>query len=343
MVKRHARIAAGITFLALSAWAEFPDNINPAVTLKVIPLGATQLGVMGVSFFADGRMLLTTTDFMGGGEMPAPQANSVAWIVSGVQGDLTNVTMKKVANMFKQPVGAFATPDNKAYISDRDGFYELQNVDNPTDLAGNRKKVIDYPLQGAPNTNFTHGSTWHQFCFTPFLYKGRIYATYSGSIQPGGPSATPATSPLSGSFVSFDPTIYGQAYTAMDKVAGGLRSPNGANMDTDGNMYYADNQGAYVPSSTFIHVVKGFFYGHKQTDNPANWAESMPYEPPTAWLPHGRVRKSPSQPLYLDRGFYRGDWLLGDVNDPGLLRIGIDRADGNNDHQNGAVFFFTGG
>ncbi|MDB5051201.1 MAG: putative large multi-functional protein, partial [Fibrobacteres bacterium] len=165
----------------------------------------------------------------------------------------------------------------------------------------------------------------------------------SGSIQPGGPSATPATSPLSGSFVSFDPTIYGQAYTAMDKVAGGLRSPNGANMDTDGNMYYADNQGAYVPSSTFIHVVKGFFYGHRQTDNPPNWAESMPYEPPTAWLPHGRVRKSPSQPLFLDRGFYRGDWLLGDVNDPGLLRIGIDRADGNNDHQNGAVFFFTGG
>jgi hypothetical protein len=344
MRKTTLLLAAIASSFAPASRAEFPETlIHPGVTLKVIPLGNQDLDVTGVSFFPDGRMLLTSTDYMAGGEVPEPLANSVAWIVSGVQGDLTNVTMKKVANMFRQPIGAVATPEGKAYVSDRDGFYELQNIENPGDLAGNRRKVISYPWQGAPNTNFTKGNSWHQWCFTPAYYKGRFYAPYSGSIQPGGASAVPATSPMSGSFVSWSAASYDQPYTAMEKLAGGLRSPNGGNVDADGNFYYADNQGSWVPSSTFIHVRKGFFYGHRQTGNPANWAEGLPYEPPTAWLPHGRVRKSPTQPLFLDRGYYRGDWLLGDINDPGLLRIGIDKADGDNDRQNGAVFFFTGG
>src|SRR5258708_6069859 len=113
-----AAIATGI------ARAEFPDITNPSVTLKEIPLGQ-QLDVGGVSFFPDGRMLLTTTESEGGGEAPDPNSGSNVWVVSGVQGDLSGVSMQKIATNWRQPVGAVVTPAGKAYISDRDGFYEI--------------------------------------------------------------------------------------------------------------------------------------------------------------------------------------------------------------------------
>src|SRR5690606_34658032 len=48
-----------------------------------------------------------------------------------------------------------------------------------------------------------------------------------------------------------------------------------------------------------------------------------------------------SQPLYLDRGPYRGHWIVGDVNRPGMGRLFVDNVDGSGRHQ-ASFHLFTG-
>jgi hypothetical protein len=111
--------------------------------------------------------------------------------------------------------------------------------------------------------------------------------------------------------------------------------------EATGDMFVCDNQGSWFPSSTFQLMKPGKFYGHRQSPpHPANWAESLPVELPTAWLPHLDVRASPSQPVVIPKGKYAGDWLLGDVNSPGLIRVSLDKV---GDVYNGSVFFFSKG
>ena len=170
--------------------------------------------------------------------------------------------------------------------------------------------------------------------FNPVHWQGFFYAPYSGSIVFGGPSNAKATSSYSGAFLKWDMT------GRLDKFAGGWRSPNGCGISTKGDMMVTDNQGSWLPSSTINHVKQGRFYGHRQTGFPPNWAESLPYDPPLAWLDHGTVRSSPGAPIYVDKGRYAGDWILGDTNGPGLQRISIDEVGGR---QQGCIFWFSKG
>jgi hypothetical protein len=222
------------------------------------------------------------------------------------------------------------------YVSDRDGFYEIQQLSVPADLTLNRKLIVKWPVPGAGFAWSQWGVQWHQYAFTPIYSKGFFYAPYSGSIGNGGPSDVAPTSAMTGAFLKWDLT------GKLETFAGGLRSPNGANVDdATGDMFVCDNQGSWFPSSTFQLMKQGKFYGHRQSSpHPANWAESLPVELPTAWLPQIEVRASPSQPVVIPKGKYAGDWLLGDVNSPGLIRVALDKI---GDIYNGSVFWFSKG
>ncbi|HKP95614.1 MAG TPA: hypothetical protein VJ385_07645 [Fibrobacteria bacterium] len=317
--------------------------MHPDYEMKEVPLAA-KYKTMGMGFLSDGRMVLATTDFIGGGEVPATGNvnHKILIITNPGAADAANVQVKEVANTWRQIAGISIVED-KIYVSDRDGFYKILDIEGSSlNLAGNRQKLISWPDENKWNS----GYTWHQWVFTPMFWQGSFYAPYSGSIRKGGPSDVPATTAYSGAFLKWD--LNG---TTLTKFAGGLRSPNGANMAPNGDMFVADNQGSWLPSSTFMLMKPGKFYGHRQSpkrdaggnviqDNAPNWAESLPYERPTAWLDNGAVRTSPSQPVYITKGRYTGDWLLGDVNNAGLVRIALDKVD---DTYNGAVFWFSKG
>ena len=314
------------------------DQMHPDFDLKEVPL-ADKYKTMGMGFLSDGRMVLTTSEFIGGGEVPKTASIDHKVLIVTNPGS-TTPTVKEVSNTWLQPVGLTIVND-KVYVSDRDGFYAINDIVAPADLTKNRTKIASWP----DTTTWAHGYTWHQFVFDPVYWQGNFYAPYSGSIRPGGPSDSPASTSYSGSFLKWG--LDGK----LNKYAGGLRSPNGVNIGPNGDMFVADNQGSWLPSSTFAQMKPGKFYGHKQSpvrdstgkitkDNGKNWAEDLPYERPTAWLDHGNLRSSPSQPIYMDKTIYEGDWLLGDVNNPGLVRIGLDDVEGT---YNGTVFWFGKG
>lgn len=332
-IRTRSSILAGV-FGAVAAMGGIPESVHPDYEMQAIPL-PEKYKVMGLDFLPDGRMVLATTEFIGLGEVPAAaSALHKILLVSGATGANPAPQVTEIANTWLQPAGTLVA-GGRLYVSDRDGFYEILQLSAPADLKANRRLMMKWPDEGTWNTSFQ----WHQWVFTPMYKEGYFYGPYSGSIRMGGTSNVEQTNSYAGAFLKWDST------GRMEKFAGGLRSPNGSSLDeATGDMLVADNQGSWLPASTVALMKPDRFYGHSNVSvlpTSANWAESLPYEPPVAWLPHRTVRSSPSQPIAFKSGVYAGHWLLGDINHPGLLRISLDKV--GDGPANGAVFWFSHG
>ncbi|MDB5106912.1 MAG: hypothetical protein JWP91_4601 [Fibrobacteres bacterium] len=301
------------------------DAVHPAFELAAVPLPA-KYRAMGMAFLPDGRMVLLTAGKIGGGEIPEPDPESAVYLISDIAS--ASPSAVKIASMFRQPSGVNVV-DDKIFVSDRDAFYSIPSNGNVSDPAANRVKIAAWPM----------GGNWHHWVFTPMYRNGYFYAPYSGSIKQGGWSDVPATSEYAGALIKFDP-----AGKTFERFAGGLRSPNGANMNDAGEMFVMDNQGSWVPGCAFMHMKADRFYGHRQSPPQApNWAEKLPYQPPAVWIPYpsaSAAGSATSQPVYIDKGAYAGQWLAGDANGPGLTRYALELVKG--DYQ-GTVFRFTNG
>jgi hypothetical protein len=327
-----------------SAFAETPANqVHPDFKLEEVKLPA-RYKTMGMDFLPDGRMVLGVIETVGMGEVPPADTGNKVLLISGLGSKPENVSVKEVSRTWNQ-ISGVTVAEGKVYVSDRDGWYRLDDLAAPAQPAANRTLMMKWPDE----KTWRSGFMWHQWVFQPLYWQGRFFAPYSGCISPGGWSNTEPTTHLSGAFLTWD-----LKNLDVQALAGGLRSPNGANVDpANGEIFVTDNQGSYLPASTFMRIKPGRFYGHRQIPEmkndsgtlvyhyPPNFAENLPYDPPVAWLPyHNALRRSPSQPLVLRTGRYKGDWLIGDVNSPGLVRVYLDRVDSA---INGAVFWFTQG
>ena len=117
--------------MAVAVHASKPTVTNPLYTqtaLTFMPVGTCSgtgtgcSGVMGIDWLSDGRMVVVSTDFEGGGEIPtAPRAASKVTLVSGLLNGGT-ITTKDIATNFKMPTGVTVVND-KIYVSDKDSFY----------------------------------------------------------------------------------------------------------------------------------------------------------------------------------------------------------------------------
>jgi hypothetical protein len=325
--------AFAIGLIISGAPGAIPDSVHPDFAVSEIPM-PSQYKTMGLVFLKDGRMALAVTEFVGWGEMPATASNKhKIFLVEGPGTPSPKVT--EISNTWLQVSGLTVAGD-KLYVADRDGFYEIQSL-NPApaaDLSRNRRLIVKWPDEGTWNVG---GVQYHQWVFTPIHHQGRFYAPYAGVTREGGRSDANPTSKMAGALLKWG--LEG----GLEAVAGGLRVPNGAGLDeATGGIFVSDNQGSWLPASTFSRIRPGRFYGHsnKSPTTPPNWAESLPYDPPVAWLPFRTLRVSPSQPVLVQQGRYAGDWLLGDVASPGLLRISLDKV---GEDYNGAVFWFSHG
>ena len=300
--------ALGLGFMG--SMAAIPESAHPDFDLSKIPF-PEKYKTMGLAFLKDGRMVLATTDFIGGGEVPAAGSDKhKIYLVSGATGAApTNIQMVEISNNWLQIAG-IVVANEKLYVSDRDGFYEINQLSAPADLKTNRRLIVKWPNENTWNNN---SFQWHQWVFTPMYKGGSFYGPYSGSIRPGGPSDVNQTTKSAGAFLKCDLT------GKIENFAGGLRSPNGANLDeATGEMAVTDNQGSWLPSSTFAFMKQGYWFGHNNVSV-----------------------ATPTKPIVIKAGVYAGDWLLGDVNNPGLMRISIDRV--GTGTPNGAVFWFSKG
>ena len=142
----------------------------------------------------------------------------------------------------------------------------------------------------------------------------------------------------------------------LHPFASGFRSPNGLGFDLEGNLFVADNQSDWVPTSSLYHVRKDNFYGH-----PASlvwkkeWKNRDPFNAPITELdkmrtraavlfPQGIMANSPSQPL-VDMtngkfGPFSGQLFVGEMNRDRILRVMLEKVGG--EFQGACIPFIDG-
>jgi hypothetical protein len=137
----------------------------------------------------------------------------------------------------------------------------------------------------------------------------------------------------------------------MIPFAPGLRAPNGIGISPDGDIFTTDNQGSYIACGWLMHVRQGDFLGHPSgliDDTRFDEPWKMPLEKlrkmrkrPAAFLPHGVMGNSTSQPLWETTkgqfGPFAGQVLVGDVQNGRLSRICLEKVDG--EYQGAAIPF----
>lgn len=133
----------------------------------------------------------------------------------------------------------------------------------------------------------------------------------------------------------------------------GFRQPLGVGVSPDDELFVTDVSGAWVPTSTLLHVEEQGFYGHP---DPLKWHpdfrdRTLTVEefqamrrPPTVYLPRGLMGTSPGQPVWDTTGGkfgpFAGQIFLGDVT-PLLMRVDLQKVAGK--YQGAAFPFLRGG
>jgi hypothetical protein len=267
-----------------------------------------------MTFLPDGRLAVCTWD----------QAGAVH-LVSGLQGPAEGVKVTTYAEGLGEPLG-LAVIGGDLWVTQKGEVTRLRDTDGD-----GKADRFDAMAGGWPASH-----NYHEFTFNLVPKGGKFYLSTSVPLRSGSTYYNPGSEQgypipdIPGSVLEMD------AKTGKWLVfATGLRTPNGMGIGVDGELFVCDNQGSWLPSSKLIHVRRGGFYGHQTTPDGTRKAD-----PPALWLPHGEISNSPSEPVLVPKGLYKGQMLFGDVTYGGIQRAYLEKVGG--DYQ-GVVFRFAQG
>lgn len=131
--------------------------------------------------------------------------------------------------------------------------------------------------------------------------------------------------------------------------ATGFRQPLGIGLSPEDELFVTDVSGAWVPTSTLVHVEQGKFYGHPDGLKWHPEFQNRPVTeellrqmrvPPAVYLPRGPLGSSPGQPIWDTTagkfGPFGGQIFIGDVTSL-VMRVALEKVAGV---YQGAVFPF---
>lgn len=267
--------------------------------------------VGGIDFLSDGRMVVSTWD----------PAGSIYLVDNHQSGDPSKINVSVYARGLAEPLGVKVV-DDEIYV------LQKQELTKPVDTNGD-DIADDY--QTLSNDWRTSGN-FHEFAFGLEYKEGHFYATLATAIQPGGASTNPQIKDR-GKVAKINKTT-----GEVEFIAHGLRTPNGIGIGVDGELFVADNQGDWLPSSKIVHVQDDAWYGSRSVDAIAT--EGLKETLPVVWLPQDEIGNSPSTPMYIDKGPYAGQMIHGEVTHGGIKRVFVEKVDGQ---YQGCVFRFMQG
>jgi cytochrome c len=279
-------------------------GVHPSFDLEQIRPPGFEPRVGGLGVLPDGRVAIATWD-----------ATGAVYLLDGVG------NAKRIAAGLLEPLG-LSIVDGEIYVLQKHELTHL--VDENADEIIDRYETVSDQWRCSAN--------FHEFSFGLVHQDGYFYANLGTAVMPGGASA-PEQAEGRGSVVRISAQDGSVAV-----VARGLRAPNGIGLGPGGGIFITDNQGDWLPASKLLHVAPGAFFGSHAID--FEGALQLPVTPPIVWLPHSEVGNSPSQPVAIDIGPWRGQILFGDVHYGGLQRVFVEEVDGV---LQGAAFRFSQG
>ncbi|MEU2978864.1 family 16 glycoside hydrolase [Streptomyces hirsutus] len=291
-------------------------DVRPDLTLTDLRPKGFEPQVSGMDWLPDGRLAIST---WGGTDNVAGEV----YLLDGVTG-ATNpgkVTVTKVASGLREPMG-IKYVDGALYVSQKHELTRL--VDRDRDGVTDEYRTV---------ATWPYGGNFHEFAFGLLYRDGHFYVNLSVAIDLGGATTVPQPAPGRGATYKVS-----KKTGKISPVAGGLRTPNGIGWGPDGSIFATDNQGGWLPSSKLVQIKQDRFFNHYT--EPAGPFDDSPVTEPVLWLPQNEIANSPSTPLYLKKGAFAGQMLLGDVTYGGLQRAYLEKVKGQ---YQGAVFRYTQG
>ncbi len=209
----------------------------------------------GVDFFADGQRAALAT------------WSGDVWIVSGVDGDLKNLTWQRIATGLFQPLGLKIVND-EIYVLGRDQITRLHdlNGDGEADWYENF------------NNDCMTSEHFHEFALD--LKTDRDGNFYYIKCACHG---IPASHPHHGTLLKLPPDG-----SKLEVVARGFRAVNGLGIGPNGEIACVDNQGYWMPANRINWVKPGGWYGNQWAWNPEGRTNC---DEPLCWI-HNFVDRS---------------------------------------------------
>lgn len=311
MIIRFFRATLSATLLLLHAATSTQAQSYVVESIKVPQ--DIRLEVGGMGFWPDGTLVMCTRR----GEV---------WKYKDGRFD-------RYAFGLHEPLGLLAGKQGELWLMQRS---ELTHVtDEDGDGQGDNYETI--------NQGWGYTGNYHQYAFGLVRDKeGNFYGTTGLGFYRGGDRfkgtwlGTLDDIKYRGWVLKFTPK------GEMIPFAPGLRAPNGIGLSPAGEIFTTDNQGSYIACGWLMHVREGDFLGHPSglIDDPRfkePW--TMPRgellkirKRPAAFLPHGVMGNSTSQPIWDTTkgkfGPFAGQVLVGDVQNGRLSRICLEKIDG---------------
>lgn len=302
---------------------DIPSGTPPGFDAGIAHPTALKVQVTGMGFLSDGRMALAHWGGFG--------KNGMMYVMQGMSGDKEAIKATQVAQGLWEPFGVKVLND-EIYYTAQDGLWKLSpkaGTPGAWEIKPVAKFIIpikavgvDFPI--AFNTAYSNGS---------FYYSTGAYKNFNPKGQ------------NEGYVVRFE-----LATGAQEIMARGIRMPNGMAANAAGDVFYADNQGEYRPSSAIFHVVKGRHFGMAAPNGrdgnlggamtnmlPLPPADSI--TPPAVHIPYRPGSASLTNMFHLEHTAFAGQFLVGDNAYGGVHRVQVEKVKGE---YQGAVFQFSG-
>ncbi|MHC4823812.1 MAG: family 16 glycoside hydrolase [Planctomycetota bacterium] len=261
--------------LALAA----PQTEQDYYTVEYLtPPDGEILEVGGMDFLSNGTLLVST------------RRGRVWWIDNPMAEDPADAQFHIFAEGLHEGLGLKVVED-RIYVMQRGELSQL--IDTDGDKVCDRVETISQAWGMSGN--------YHEFAFgLPVDAAGNFYvSTNVGFWSPEWWHGL-SREPYRGWIMRIAPD------GDMTPLAHGVRSPAGLGLDVEGNLYYTDNQGDWMPACGLFHVQEGDFFGHpaslRWTEAYGN-GETVPSSleppqvertPPAVWIPYEYSRSTGS-------------------------------------------------
>lgn len=286
-------------------------DVHPAFDLAQARPSHFKPMVGGMDFMSNGDLIISTWDPEG-----------AVYRLSNMQNpDPEKIKVQKIASGLAEPLG-LKVVDDQIYVMQKQEITHLADTDSDGLIDEYRTLADDWEV----SANF------HEFGFGLEYKDGFLYAALATAIEPGGASTKPQLKDR-GKVIQVNLKT-----GELEFIASGLRTPNGIGIGYNGELFVADNEGDWLPSSKINHIREGAWFGSKSVE-PELVQDRIP-TPPLVWLPQDEIGNSPSTPSYIDVGPYKGQMIHGDVTHGGVKRVFVEEIEGQ---LQGCVFRFTQG
>ena len=307
------------------------EVVHPMFAVEPLRPEGFQPKIGGMAFLPDGRLVISDFEPANNGVL-RENTNGTLYILSNVVGGTPEtIQVEKLPGGYHDPCG-IVTVGTDIYVSHRPGIDRLRDLDHDGVYETHEEWARPWV-----------GDNYHHFSFGLCERDGWIYGTLSTSIYFGNTIEKDGVVGDTPAFNGPNPPHRGTLYRINIQtketqwIAGGFRTPNGVEVAADGQAFVTDNQGAWMPASKVNAPRQGRFYGHyngrqvsrvyPEGGHASLYSENPP-SPPAVWLPQNEIANSPSNPLVIREGPFKGQLWVGELTLGGINRVYLESVEG---------------